>query len=148
MKNFILILFLLLAAGCSTIILQPADFSWPVESVLLVNDKGFINEERHSFEINVKPIFYEEFQDSNYVVGKEIRIICNKDGYFYFTGTGFKNVYQFTPIVSGLKLNEKINISDSISLKSPAFNQKINAIELVDGTNKYLINGSEIVRVK
>lgn len=148
MKIFILISTLLLVSGCSTMVLQPTDYSWPVESVLLVNAKGNISEERHTFETNIKPIFYEEFKDSNSVEGKEIRIIRDKAGYYYFTGAGFKNIYQFMPIENGMKLKEKINISDSLTLKSPAFNQKLNNIELIDGADKYLITGSEIVRMK
>lgn len=148
MKIFILMSTLLLVSGCSTMVLQPTDYSWPVESVLLVNAKGAVSEERHTFEINVKPIFYEEFKDSNSVEGKEIRIIRNKAGYYYFTGAGFKNIYQFTPIENGMKLKEKINISDSLALESPAFNQKVNNIELIDGSDKYLITGSKIARMK
>ena len=148
MKIFILISALLLATACSNMVLKTADFSWPVESVLVVNDKGFITEERHTIELNVKPIFYEEFNDSNSVEGKEIRIICDKAGHYYITGIGFKNIYQFMPTDGGMKLEDKINVSDSHALQSPAFNQKTNNIELLDGSNKYLVNGSEIVRLK
>ena len=148
MKVFMLISALLLASACSTMVLRTADFSWPVESVLLVDDKGFIKEERHTIELNVKPIFYAEFNDSNSVEGKEVRIICDKEGHYYITGVGFKNIYQFMPTVGGMKLDEKIKVSDSLALRTPAFNQKTNNIELLDGSNKYLIKGSEIVRLK
>jgi hypothetical protein len=129
-------------------IIRNADFSWPVESVLIVDDKGLIKEERHTIELNVKPIFYAEFKDSNSVEGKEVRIICDKAGHYYITGVGFKNIYQFMPTEGGMKLDEKIKISDSLALRTPAFNQKITNIELLDGSNKFLIKGSEIVRIK
>lgn len=128
--------------------LKPADFSWPVESVLRVNNNGLISEERHSFDINVKPIFYEEFSDSNSFAGKEIRIIRDRAGRYYFTGAGFKNIYRFIQVENGMKLEDKINISDSLELKTPAFNQKSTNIELIDGSYKYLIIGNEIVRTK
>lgn len=139
---------MLFAAGCSTIVLKPADFSWPVESVLTTNEHGMITEERHSFDINVKSVFYEEFNDSTSVAGKEIRVIRDKDGRYYFTGSGFKNIYLFMPIKSGMKLEDKINISDSTKLQAPVFNQKTNHIELIDGQMKYSIIGNEIVRIK
>lgn len=148
MKIIILILLLLLSSACSTLVLQPADFSWPVESVLPVNDKGYVTEERHTLELNVKPMFYEEFKDSLSYEGKEIRMICDKAGRYYLTGVGFKNIYQFIPSVGGMKLEEKINVFDSLALKSPAFNQKLNTIELIDGSSKYSVIGSEIVRMK
>lgn len=148
MKILILVSTVLMASGCATIVLEPADFSWPVETVLKVDANGFISEERHTFDINTKPIFYEEFSDSNSYAGKEIRIIRNKDGYYYFTGEGFKNVYMLQSIVGGMKLKEKLSVSDSLTLKMPAFNQKSSGIELTDGSTKYFIYGSEIVRAK
>lgn len=148
MKEFILVGILLIASGCSTIVLQPADFSWPVETVLKVNVNGFVSEARHSFDINIKPIFYEEFSDSNSCAGKEIRMIRDKAGYYYFTGEGFKNVYMFHCVEGGMKLEEKLSLSDSLMLKMPVFNQKLSGIELIDGSTKYLIYGSEIVRIK
>ncbi len=148
MKVFILVGTILLTSGCSTIVLQPADFSWPVETVLKVNLNGFVSEARHTFDINIKPIFYEEFSDSSAYAGKEIRVIRDKAGYYYFTGEGFKNVYMFNCVEGGMKLEEKLNLSDSLTLKMPVFNQKPNGIELIDGSTKYLIYGSEIARIK
>lgn len=148
MKVLILVSTVLLVAGCATIVLEPADFSWPVETVLMVNANGFISEERHTFDINTKPIFYEEFSDSNSYAGREIRIIRNKEGYYYLTGEGFKNIYMLQCIEGGMKLKKKLTVSDSLALKMPVLNQKLNGIELIDGSNKYLIYGSEIVRAK
>ena len=148
MKFIIFISTLFIAVGCTTMFLQPADFSWPVESVLRVNDYGFVSEERYTFDINVKPIFYEEFNDSNSVAGKEIRIIRDKAGHYYFTGAGFKNIYMFKSVEGGMKLEDKISISDSLALQKPAFNQKPFYVELTDGPNKYLVTGAEIVRSK
>ena len=139
---------LFITAGCSSVMLQPANFSWPVETVLKVNQNGLVSEERYAFDINVKPIFYEEFDDSNSVAGREIRVIRDRAGHYYFTGSGFKNIYLFMPVEGGMKLADKINISDSLTLKTPAFNQKSTNIELIDGSKKYLVIGNEIVRTK
>lgn len=139
---------LFIAAGCSSVMLQPADFSWPVETVLKVNQNGLVSEDRYAFDINVKPIFYEEFSDSNSVAGKEIRIIRDRAGHYYFTGSGFKNIYLFMPVEGGMQLTNKLNISDSLTLKTPMFNQKSTNVELIDGSKKYLVIGKEIVRTK
>ena len=148
MRLIVFISTLFITAGCSSVMLQPANFSWPVETVLKVNQNGLVSEERYAFDINVKPIFYEEFDDSNSVAGREIRVIRDRAGHYYFTGSGFKNIYLFMPVEGGMKLADKINISDSLTLKTPAFNQKSTNIELIDGSKKYLVIGNEIVRTK
>ena len=138
----------LISVGCSSLLLQPADFSWPVENVLKVNDKGYITEDRYSFSLNVKPVFQEEFEDSTLALGKEIRVIRDQVGFYYITGPGFKNVYTFLPIEGGIKLENAISISDSFALADPAFNQKTPNIELLDGSKKYLLNNNGIVRAQ
>ncbi len=52
------------------------------------------------------------------------------------------------PVEGGMKLADKINISDSLTLKTPVFNQKSTNVELIDGPNKYSVIGKEIVRTK
>lgn len=133
-------------AGCSSLVLTPSDFSWPVENVLKVDDKGFVAEDRYTFSINLKKLFYEEFKDSTSFAGKEIRIIRDKTGYYYITGIDYKNVYVFIPVENGMKLENKILISETEKLTSPIFNQKSPNIELIDGSKKYLLNHKGIVR--
>jgi hypothetical protein len=147
-KQLIFIGILIIAAGCAKMMLQPADYTWPMESVIKVNATGEISDDRYTFKINVKPIYYEEFADSNNVESKEIRVIRDKEGYYYFTGAGFKNIYMFYSVDGGMKLEEKINIPDTLSLQKPVFNQKSQSIELIDGLRKYLIIGPKIVRSK
>lgn len=144
-KIFLALALLFAVVRCAGVVLQPADFSWPVENVLKVNEKGLVEEQRYTFNVNVKPLFFEEFADSNLALGKEIRIIRDKLGYYYITGINFKNVYLFLPAEGGLKLEEKINISET-GLTSPVMNQKSPNIELIDGTNKYLMNNKGLVR--
>lgn len=145
-KYFSMIFILILLSGCAALILSPADFSWPIENAIKVDEKGFIKEDRYTFSINIKPIFYEEFKDSNLALGKEIRIIRNYTGYYFITASNFKNVYVLMPVEGGMKLINKITISEKEPLNSPAFNQKSPNIELIDGTKKYLLNHKGIVR--
>ncbi len=144
-KNYIFVVILLVSTSCSKLILQPADFAWPVENVIKIDDKGFIEEPRYSFAVNVKSLFQEEFADSNLAIGKEIRIIRDKLGYYYLTGINFKNVYLFLPDEGGMQLEETFLISET-GLQSPVMNQKSPNIELIDGDKIYILNNNGIVR--
>ncbi len=146
LQNFIvIILLLIIVTACSTLKLNPADYSWPIENVLKVDSKGFIEEQRYSFTLKVKALFYEEFKDSTNFSGKEIRLIRDKIGFYYITGKEFKNVYVFMPVENGMSLENKILVAET-GLVSPAFNQKSSNIELLDNSNKYLLNNKGIVR--
>lgn len=134
----LLILFLfmiLITAACSVLTLQPANFSWPLESVLPVDDNGNVTEDRYSTEVNTVGLFFEEFQDSLSFKGKEVRMIRDNLGFYFLTSSNFKNVYVFKVDEGKLALENKIFISE-FGLKTPAFNQRDPYIELVDGTNK------------
>jgi hypothetical protein len=134
-KYFVLLLFFIFPA-CSTLILQPADFAWPVESVLKVDDNGYVNEQRFSFSFNTKNLFMEETGDSLAYLDKELRIIRDSKGYYFIVGNNFKNVYVFNAHYGGLELNNKIAISDSVGMKNPSFNQRPPCIELTHDNEK------------
>lgn len=149
MKYFSIVvsfLLLILISACSTLTLKPADYAWPIENALKVDAKGTITEQRFSFSVNVKPIFFEEFKDSTNYIGKELRIIRDRAGFYFITGKDFKNVYVFKPIESGMQLENKIVISETKGLTSPAFNQRNQYIELIDATNKYQLTSKGLMR--
>lgn len=149
MKYFTIVvsfLLLILISACSTLTLKPADYAWPIENALKVDAKGTITEQRFSFSVNVKPIFFEEFQDSTNYIGKELRIIRDRAGFYFITGKDFKNVYVFKPIESGMQLEIKIVISETKGLTSPAFNQRNQYIELIDAANKYQLTSKGLMR--
>ena len=132
----ILVSFLtLITAACSVLTLQPANFSWPLESVLPVDDNGKVTEDRYSLEVNTVGLFFEEFQDSLSYKGKEIRMIRDNQGFYFLTASNFKNVYVFKADEGKLVQENKIFISE-FGLQTPAFNQRNPYIELVDGTYK------------
>lgn len=137
MIKFIIISAALLVFGtaCSMLTLQPADFSWPVESLLKVDDQGNVTEDRYATSFNTVGLFYEEFQDSMAYKGKSIHLIRNNWGDYFITGNEFKNVYVFKANEGTLVLEKKIFISE-FAMKSPAFNQRSPYIELLDGDNK------------
>lgn len=137
MKQLLIVSFILFSmfTACSVLTLQPANFSWPLESVLPVDDNGNISDDRYSVEVNTVGMFFEEFQDSLSYKDKEIRMIRDNQGFYFMTSSNFKNVYVFKADEGKLVQENKIFISE-FGLQSPAFNQRNPYIELVDGTNK------------
>jgi hypothetical protein len=131
-----IIIFLLFLVGvftaCSVLTLTPANFAWPIESVLKVNDEGEASDKRYSFSFDAKGIYHEEFQDSLAYLDRELRIIRDVQGYYFITGIKFKNVYVFHAHDGTMVLNNKIFVSES-GIQNPAFNQRSPDIELIDG---------------
>lgn len=138
-KILIVLLFLVVAAGCSSLKLTQADFAWPVESVLKIDSNGNVSDNRFSFSVNVKPLFLAETGDSLSYASKELRIIRDTKGYYFTTVTGFKNVYVFGISDGAFKLSEKILIDEN-GIKAPVMNQRPPFVELIDGAKKYLMN--------
>jgi hypothetical protein len=122
-------------AGCATLVLQPANFAWPIELVLKPDAKGMVHDVRYEFNCNIKPLLFEERQDSIHVSTYTLRIIRDQAGYYYITGKGFKNVYIFAQTEGALKLDKKIQVSEK-ELEAPAFNQKTSFIQLVNEENE------------
>ena len=132
LKLFIVMIFISFVAGCSGVKLAPAEFGWPIESILKVDINGFVKEDRHSLSFNTKPMFLKETEDSTAFSGKSIHLIRNTEGFYFITAEGFKNVYVFSMDQSALVQHKIIQISETAVLKNPAFNQRIPFIELLD----------------
>ncbi len=134
MKSIIIFIVFLIGVftACSVLTLTPANFAWPIESVLNVNDEGEVSDARYSFWFETKGLYYEEFQDSLAYLDRELRIIRDVQGYYFITGDKFKNVYIFIAQDGALLLSNKILISES-GVQNPAFNQRSPHIELING---------------
>ena len=138
-----LILITIFFTACSAVVLKPADFAWPIESVLNVDDDGFVQEERYSLSFNVRDLFLEESGDSTAFLDKNIRIIRNTEGYYFVTSQGFKCVYVFTGIDGEMSLKNKIEINEK-GMNNPVFNQRPPYVELIDNGQKLLLLNSGI----
>jgi hypothetical protein len=139
---------LILVAGtilfsCSSLTLTPAEFSWPIEAVLKIDNNGFVKEDRNSVSFDTKALFLEETQDSLGYAGKTLHLIRNKEGFYFMTATGFKNVYVFTVGKNEFSLENKIQINET-GLKNPAFNQRNPFIELLDDGITYKLTSEGI----
>ena len=145
MKQFLILslIYLSLTTACSVLTLQPANFSWPIESILTIDENGNVTEDRYSLEFNTIGMFYDEFQDSLAYKGKELRLIRDNQGLYFLTAQKFKNVYVFRADEGKLVLSNKIFISE-FGLQTPAFNQRNPYIELIDGSNKMNLTGEGI----
>lgn len=130
-KMMIIIISLFIGA-CSTLVLEPADFSWPLESVIKVNDDGFVTEKRYSFSFNTKGLFFKEAGDSLAYLERDLRIIRDVKGYYFMTVKNFKNIYVFTEDENKLTLHKEILINEN-GINDPAFNQRKPYIEFIDG---------------
>ena len=126
---------LLTAVGCSTLTLVPADFSWPVESELTADNAGMVKEDRYHMAFNVKPLMFDELQDSVNISGKTFRVIRDRSGNYFVTGPKFKHVYVFVHGNAGLEQTNKIMINEA-GMANPAFNQRIPYIQLINGREK------------
>jgi hypothetical protein len=125
-------------AGCSSLTLKPADFSWPVESVLNIDSHGKVQNDRYSFSLNVKALFFAETQDSVTVPKVSLRMIRDVKGYYFITASQFKNVYVFEQTEGGLKLKNRILVAQN-GLNEPALNQRIPYIQVVNGKNPTIL---------
>lgn len=143
-KYCIIIFFLTLITGCSTLQLTPVDFSWPLEAVLKVDEKGFVKEDRYSLRINVQNLFVEEFGLGANAADRTIRIIRNSVGTYFITSENFKNVYLFNQEQGAMSLAKKIPVSE-VGLKNPFFNQRDTHIELLDGNLKINLSNEGII---
>lgn len=146
MKKLVLFaaLVFLLFTACSSLVLSPVNYAWPVENVLKADDNGNVEGKRYSFTFNVKPIFLTEFNDTTNIGFKEIRVIRNSAGFYFITANGFKNVYVFEPDDQALALKDKITVSET-ALQNPVFNQRETHIELLDGNTRYELTNNGMV---
>ena len=140
-------LLLISFAACSNLVLKPTDYAWPIESVLKVDNNGFVKENRNSISFNTKDLFLAETGDSTAYKDKDLRLIRDMNGYYYITSDNFKNVYVFKSEKGKLALEDKIPITKT-GLQNPAFNQRQPYIELVSGNNKYLLTNEGITNNK
>jgi hypothetical protein len=123
--NFYFNIFLsLLRESCSSLTLEPCDFSWPVKSSLSVDGQGNVQSERYYVSINVKELLFAETQDSVNVSKVILRVIRDINGYYFITASHLKNVYVFEQKEGGLKLKNKILVSQN-GLSESALNPRV-----------------------
>jgi hypothetical protein len=126
---FIVCILALQSTGCSTLVLRPVDFSWPIEAALQPDGKGNVREARYQVSFNVKALLFEELQDSTAASKHTLHILRDQAGYYFVTAKGFKNVYVFGHGDGALTLYKKILVSEK-GLDAPALNQRVPHVSL------------------
>ncbi|HLP16721.1 MAG TPA: hypothetical protein VK470_10715 [Bacteroidota bacterium] len=122
--------------GCSSVTLQPADFSWPVESILKADGNGMVSENRFAVAFSINELVKKEFKDNEQATGAgaTVRVIRDRQGYYFMTAPKFKNVYVFKPGEGELKLHRTIEIGET-EMADPKFNQRDTFIELLNNSS-------------
>ncbi len=147
MNKLFFFLVVALLTGCTTVVLKPVDFAWPIESILETNENGIITENRYSFTINVKPLFLEETGNTKNIRKKNVNIIRGPKGYYYLIAPGFKNVYIFSVNDGEMELYNKVNVSE-LGVDLPNFNMRKPNIELLEGETHLCFITSEGIKGK
>jgi hypothetical protein len=138
---FIFVAVLLFTSACKTFEVKNVNYAHQVESVLIPTESGEVTDNRYGISFNILPFQFEEMQDSLSVQVEEVRLIRNQNGFYFITANGFNNVYVMEPINSGLRLKEKITVSENGLIK-PAFNMRTPFVQLIDTetSNIYRLN--------
>ena len=137
LKLTILTVLLSIISSCTpSLVLQPVDYSWNLESVLKVKQDMTVKGAPKTLAFNVYELFKAEGIDLKVSEdGREIRIIRDNAGYFYIVAEGFTNVYVFETGENSLDLYSKIKIDEKGVVK-PRFNFRKPNVQLLYNDNK------------
>jgi hypothetical protein len=88
----------------------------------------------------------KEFKDNENATGAgvTVRVIRDREGFYYITAPKFKNVYVFKPGEGELKLHRSIEIGE-MTMPDPKFNQRDTYIELLNDTKTIRLNKDGIM---
>lgn len=135
---FVLLTTLFLQACNKSLVVKNVNYAQQIESVLIPDEDGNINDVRYGLSYSILPFQYEEFNDTTTVMVSEVRMIRNHQGYYFITADKFKHVYVMAPKRGELKLEKKILV-DEDGLLSPAFNWREPVVQLIDNSNNVVI---------
>lgn len=127
----LLVGFLPILQGCNkAFVVDNVNYAQHVESVLQPDTSGFVHDVRYAIHFSILPFQFQEFSDSSSVLVQEVRLIRDREGFYYITADQFKHVYVMSPERSSLRLISKIHISE-IGVENPSFNWRSPNVELV-----------------
>jgi len=135
---------LLATSGCATVTIKPVDFSWSYESVLTADSAGVVSGEPKTISFDAGVLFRAETTPEGTAAGKTVRIIRDKEGYYFVTSPGFKHVYIFCSSRAKLTLTKKVLIAEE-GMEQPFFNRRDGGIELGANGQVYLLTRKGIV---
>jgi hypothetical protein len=122
----------LVLPACSSLTLENANFEWPDERVITVDQTNRVQERERIVSFDVGALAQEELGDPNALTGTALHLIRNAEGYYFVCGPKFKNVYVFAPGERQLNLHSTIVVSEN-GLQTPEFNRRAPYVQLLDG---------------
>jgi len=127
---------LVFAVACGpSLTLTDVDYAQPIESVASPDQNGNVEDVRLGIKFNVAELNIKERGEGS-SLPEEVRFIRSRDGYYFVTAPGYRNVYVFEVEERALDLSTVIRVSEA-GLANPAFNQRSPYIQLVDGDVEY-----------
>lgn len=144
---FVLIVLIMGCAGSKRI--TDVNYSRPLESLLLADSHGMVEDHRHGLKFSVLPLQFEEWGDSSSVRISTVRMIRVRSGKYLLTASDFEHVYVLKPDEHSLIIDQRVRITDK-GLLEPAFNVREHHIELLDsgtGSSVKLIERKNKVEV-
>jgi len=94
-----------------------------------------VAENRFAVAFSITALVAHERGESQSPAGLTVRVIRDREGYYYITAPQFKSVYVFTAVDGTMKQSRKIEIGET-EMTDPKFNQRDTFIELVNGQTK------------
>ncbi len=127
---------LVFAVACGpSLTLTDVDYAQPMESVASPDQNGNVQDVRLGISFNVTDLNIMERGEGS-SLPEEVRFIRSRDGYYFVTAPGYRNVYVFEVEERALDLKTVIRVSGA-GLANPAFNQRSPYIQLLDGDVEY-----------
>ena len=130
--------------NCASMTIKPVDFSWSYESVLTADSAGIVSGEPKTIAFDAGSIFRAEDEARGTAANKTVRIIRDKDGYYFVTAAGFRHVYIYDSARGKLTLEKKVLIAEE-GMEKPFFNRRDQGIELGANGQAYLLTRKGIV---
>ena len=135
---------LLALPNCASMTIKPVDFSWSYESVLTADSAGIVSGEPKTIAFDAGVIFRAEDEAQGTAANKVVRIIRDREGYYFVTSPGFKHVYIYGSARGKLTLEKKVLIAEE-GMEQPFFNRRDGGIELGANGQVYLLTRKGIV---
>ena len=130
--------------NCASMTIKPVDFSWSYESVLKADAAGIVSGEPKTISFDAGVLFRAEDETQGTAANKTVRIIRDREGYYFVTSPGFKHVYIYTSARGKLTLQKKVLIAEE-GMEKPFFNRRDQGIELGANGQVYLLTRKGIV---
>lgn len=135
------VLLMSLSACGSKMVIQNVDFAQPLEIVMEADAQANVSDVRSGLAFNLSAVLEKENITPSDFAGTAVRMIRNRDGFYFLTAPGFRHVFILESGERELREAELVRIPGE-RLQNPVFNQRSPLIQLVDGERTFSLNSS------